>query len=462
MLKELLNYLENKNIVILGFGKQGKSTYKFFRKYFPEKRIDIMDENFKLLEVNPELSEDIYCEVILGKLDILLLEKYDLIVKAPGISLKNYNLDNIINKITSQYELFLRFFDVLTIGVTGTKGKSTTSSLINRVLLENNKKSLLLENIGVPIFDDIEEIDEDTIAVLEVSSHTLEFAKASPHISIMLNAYEEHLDHYKSFEDYVMAKFNIAKFQNENDYFIYNIDNENMKKIKFSYKTNDISVSLNSAKNEDASNRNNQKNIIYIENEHIYYNDEKILNIKQEMNLKGIHNINNIMFVIAVAKILNLDINKTIEAICSFHPLEHRLEYVSKINGVDYYNDSIATVPEATINGIKALNNVNTIIIGGKDRGVSFDELIDFLKSSKVENIICIHTTGKNIYSRLEGSNKNIFYFDDLKMAVKKAKEVTEKNTICLLTPAATSYGFFKNFEERGKLFKQYVLEDND
>lgn len=459
MLKELLSYLENKNIVILGFGKQGKSTYKFLRKYFPEKRIDIMDENFKLLELNPELGEDIYCEVILGKLDILLLEKYDLIVKAPGISLKDYDLDNIINKITSQYELFLKFFDVLTIGVTGTKGKSTTSSLINRVLLENDKKSLLLENIGVPIFDDIEEIDEDTIAVLEVSSHTLEFAKASPHIAIMLNAYEEHLDHYKSFEDYVKAKFNIAKFQNENDYFIYNCDNDNMKKIDFTYKANDISVSLDGNKNTDNT---NQKNIIYIENEHIYYNDEKILNIKQEMNLKGIHNINNIMFVIGVAKLLDLDMEKTKKAICSFHPLEHRLEYVSKINGVDFYNDSIATVPEATINGIRALSNVNTIIIGGKDRGVNLDELIEFLKQSDVENIICIHTTGKFIYERLKNSNKNIFYFEDLKEAVKKSKEVTKKDTICLLTPAATSYGFFKNFEERGNLFKKYVLEDND
>ena len=169
MVNELLDYLENKKIIILGFGKQGKSTYNFIRKSFPDKSIDIMDDNLKLLDLNPELEEDIFCEVILGKIDIELLNKYDLIIKSPGISLKNYNCNEIKNKITSQYELFLKFFNILTIGVTGTKGKSTTSSLINRVLLENNKKSILLENIGVPIFDDIE---EDTIAVLEVSSHT--------------------------------------------------------------------------------------------------------------------------------------------------------------------------------------------------------------------------------------------------------------------------------------------------
>lgn len=449
MLKKLLEFLENKEIVILGFGKQGESTYKFLRRNFPEKRIDIMDENFNLFEKHPELEEDINCEVILGKLNIDILEKYNLIIKAPGISLKDYNIENIKEKITSQYELFLKYVNLFSIGITGTKGKSTTSSIIKYVLEENNKKAVLLENIGTPIFDDLEELDEETIAVLEVSSHTLEFAKASPNIAIMLNAYEEHLDHYKSFEAYVRAKFNIAKFQSNKDFFIYNIENENMKKIYFEYKSNDIGVSYNKIENSS----------IYIENENIYYNDEKIMNINLEMNLKGEHNIYNIMFVLGICKILNLDIEKSVKAICEFKPLEHRLEFVGKIDGVEYYNDSIATIPEATINGINALKNVNTIIIGGKDRGVSLEELIEFLKKSNVQNIICIHTTGKQIFEKMKQTNKNVYYFDELKDAVEKAKNVTKKESICLLTPAATSYGFFKNFEERGKLFKKYVME---
>lgn len=449
MLKKLLEFLENKEIVILGFGKQGESTYKFLRRNFPEKRIDIMDENFNLFEKHPELEEDTNCEVILGKLNIDILEKYNLIIKAPGISLKDYNIENIKEKITSQYELFLKYVNLFSIGITGTKGKSTTSSIIKYVLEENNKKAVLLENIGTPIFDDLEELDEETIAVLEVSSHTLEFAKTSPNIAIMLNAYEEHLDHYKSFEAYVRAKFNIAKFQSNKDFFIYNIENENMKKIYFEYKSNDIGVSYNKIENSS----------IYIENENIYYNDEKIMNINLEMNLKGEHNIYNIMFVLGICKILNLDIEKSVKAICEFKPLEHRLEFVGKIDGVEYYNDSIATIPEATINGINALKNVNTIIIGGKDRGVSLEELIEFLKKSNVQNIICIHTTGKQIFEKMKQTNKNVYYFDELKDAVEKAKNVTKKESICLLTPAATSYGFFKNFEERGKLFKKYVME---
>ncbi len=452
MLKELLNHLENKSIIILGYGKQGKSSYNFLRKYFPEKRIDIMDENMNLLESNPELCEDIFCEVILGKIDIKILEKYDLIFKAPGVVLKNYDIQSIQSKITSEYELFLEFFDICTIGITGTKGKSTTSSLIYKVLVDNGKKAMLLENIGVPIFDDIEEIDKDTIAVLEVSSHTLKYAKKSPHIAIMLNAFEEHLDYYKSFKDYVLSKFNIAKYQKNEDVFIYNAENENMKNINFEYKENDIPVYFN---------EEGDKTGIYLKNNNIYYNERALFDINTKMNLKGTHNINNIEYVLGIAVLLNLDLDQTIKSICDFKPLEHRLEFVSKINGVEYYNDSIATIPEATINGINALKNVNTIIIGGKDRGVSFDKLIEFLKNSNVENIICIHTTGKIIYDSLQNSGKNIFYYNELKDAVDTAKRVTRKDTICLLTPASTSYGFFKNFEERGRLFKKYVLENN-
>ena len=142
------------------------------------------------------------------------------------------------------------------------------------------------------------------------------------------------------------------------------------------------------------------------------------MKIKEKTNLKGIHNINNIMFVLGVSIILKLNMNETIKSIKKFKPLEHRMEYVGNIDNVDYYNDSIATIPEATINAINSIENINTIIIGGKDRGVN------------------------------------------LKEAVMMAKKITKKNTVCLLSPAASSYGYFKNFEERGNLFKQYVREN--
>ena len=454
MIKKLLEYLNDKRILILGFGKEGESTYKLLRKYFPEKNLFIADKNMNLLVDKIELVEDPYLEVSLGENYLNGIEEYDLIIKAPGISLKDVNLEKINNKITSQLELFLEFVDVYTIGITGTKGKSTTSSVMYKVLLDQDKDAFLLGNIGEPIFNSIEEMKKDSIVVLELSSHALEFVKRSPNIAILLDIYEEHLDHYKSFERYIEAKFNVAKFQKENDYLIYNYDNENMKKFGFEYKENDYAVSLNSIPNT--------KNKSYLENGQINCNGKCVMSFEEELNLKGTHNMNNIMFILCACDILNLDINEAIDSVKEFKPLEHRMEFVANIKDVSYYNDSIATIPASTINAIEALKNVNTILVGGNDRGVDLNELIDYLYSHKtIENVICLPKTGEYIKEGLKDSDKRVEFFDDLKTAVSFAKKVTKENTICLLSPAASSYGYFKNFEERGKLFKQYVLDEN-
>ena len=151
---------------------------------------------------------------------------------------------------------------------------------------------------------------------------------------------------------------------------------------------------------------------------------------------------------------------KTIETISKFEPLEHRMEFVETINGVSYYNDSIATIPEATINGVNAIGNINTLIVGGKDRGVNLESLIEFLAESDIENIICLHTTGEYIYTKLEKTDKNLFQVNNMESAVKIAKKVSKPGTNCLMSPAAASYGFFKNFKERGEIFKKCVRED--
>lgn len=453
MLNKLLNFLENKKIIILGYGVEGKSTYSFLRKYFPEKVLYIADKKMDLLEKSIELMEDIYLEVVLGEDYLKGIEEYDLIIKAPGISLKDYNISKIENKITNQLELFLKYVDVFTIGITGTKGKSTTSTLMYEILKNQGKKTFLLGNIGEPIFNDIDDITKDSIIVIELSSHALEFAEVSPNISILLNIYEEHLDHYKSLEKYIEAKFNIAKYQKESDYFIYNADNELIKQYGFKYKSNDYAISLKTLDNNTA-------NRIYLKDGYVYWNEEKIASKDFKMNLKGEHILNNIMFIFAVCIILELDFSKVLETIEKFKSLEHRMEFVGIFDGVEFYNDSIATIPEATINSVKAIKNVNTLIVGGKDRGVNLKSLTNFLQQSEVENIICLPKTGEYIYEELQNSNKKMYMVNNLKDAVKIAKEVTKKDFACLLSPAASSYGFFKNFEERGTLFKEYIKEN--
>ncbi|MBR3882206.1 MAG: UDP-N-acetylmuramoyl-L-alanine--D-glutamate ligase [Clostridia bacterium] len=455
MLKKLLSYLENKRILILGYGMEGEATYRFLRNHFPEKQLFIADRNSSLLDTKVELMEDMDLELSLGENYLNGIEEYDLIIKAPGISLKDVDISKYENKITSELELFLEFVDIFSIGITGTKGKSTTSTLMYKVLIDQEKDAYLLGNIGEPIFNSLDSFTKDSIAVIELSSHALEFVKHSCNIGFILDVFEEHLDHYKSLEKYIEAKFNLAKYMNEKDFLIYNLDNELMNKYGFKYKENDYAISLEKVPNT--------LNKVYIENDTIVVNSKNGMNINEEINLKGMHNINNIMFIYAASNILNLDFDRVLESIKEFKPLEHRMEFVAKINGVDYYNDSIATIPASTMNAVNALKNVNTLIVGGKDRGVNLEELIKFISNNEqIENVICLPKTGEFIKAGLEGTLKNVTFVEKLDEAVKHAKKVTKEGTICLLSPAASSYGYFKNFEERGRLFKKYVLENNE
>lgn len=453
MIEKLIEFLKDKNILILGFGMEGETSYQFIREHLSNQKLTIADKNEVIIEDYPYLAEDENTNLVLGKGYLDSLEKYDLIIKTPGLSLKDIDISKFKDKITSQLELVMEYLNVFTIGITGTKGKSTTSTLMYQIIKDQGKNVMLLGNIGEPIFHKIDQMERDTILVLEMSSHALEFVKHSPDISILLNTYEEHLDHYSTLEKYVEAKFNIAKFQEVGKSFIYNYDNKLMSEFGYHHKEEDYAVSIVTVPNT--------KNKVYIKDEDVYLNDEKLFNINLKMNLKGMHNINNIMFVVTAAKIMGLDIGKTLDTISNFKALEHRMEFVATVNGVSYYNDSIATIPEATINGVKAIKNINTLIVGGKDRGVNLDELIEFLWNSDIENIICLHTTGEYIYTRLEKSDKNLFKVNNMESAVNIAKKVTKPGTNCMLSPAAASYGFFKNFKERGEVFKKCVMENN-
>lgn len=441
MLKDLLKYLEDKEILILGFGIDGKSTYKFLRKHFPEKQLVICDmkENFE-----EELREDKFAKCIHNNEYLNCVDDFDLIFKTPGISFKDIDITKFEDKLTSQIELVFEYINVYTIGITGTKGKSTTSSLMNAVLQKNGKNSMLLGNIGVPLFDRLDEFEDDTILVIELSSHALQYIKKSPNIAILLNVFEEHLDHYKSYNEYIEAKYNIFKFQNSDDYALYNIDNEVIASKEIDTNAKRIAISMKEKVSD-----------IYIEGNKIYYKDKLIYVDDEKRHILGNHNLNNIMFVLMVSCIMNLDTELTKQAIDDFMPLEHRMEFVGKFDGVDYYNDSIATIPQSTINAIETLKNVNTILVGGKDRGVDLTELIEYLNNSNIENVICLPKTGEYIAPKMIG--KNVFLVENLEQAVKIAKEKTKKNTICLLSPAASSYGYFKNFEERGRIYKELV-----
>lgn len=452
MIKELIESLEKKRILILGFGVEGRSTYRFLRRYFPEKPLVISYQGNDFEEEKEYLTKDPNLTFMVGKQYLEHLDEFDTILKSPGVSFKGMDTSLFMDKITSQLELFLEYMDCYTIGVTGSKGKSTTSSLIYQMLEEQGKDSILLGNIGIPILDHIEEITKEKIVVLEMSSHGLEFVKKSPNIGIVLNIYEEHLDHYNSLQHYIKAKYNIFQYQNKKDIAIFNMDNELMKQYSFNYPNNCYAITM-----QEEEQSNTIEHVIWLKQNMVYDNQTPIYDSNQPRNLKGKHNLNDIMFVLAVSKILGLNHKKTLETIQNFRGLEHRMEYVGKYDGIYYYNDSIATIPEATINCIEALEKVDTIIVGGKDRGIDLTKLIQYLNNSKVNNILCLPKTGEYIYKGIDKDTKTAILVENLEEAIKYAKQNTKKEHICVLSPAASSYGYFKNFKERGNRFKELV-----
>ncbi|MBR1377391.1 MAG: UDP-N-acetylmuramoyl-L-alanine--D-glutamate ligase [Bacilli bacterium] len=428
MYNEMIKDLKNKSICILGFGKEGKSTYNYLTKH-----------GITNIKVHDKIEQDV--DGVYGDIYLDNLDKYDIIIKSPGISLKDIDISKFENKISSELELLLEYSKCTIIGITGSKGKSTTTSLIYEMLKANQLDTYLLGNIGIPIFDYLDSFKEDSYLVIEMAALQLEYVKHSPHIGVITNLFEEHLDHFGTLEKYYNAKLNIFKYQSSNDYSIYSHDNKELDTImKDKYKGHKIPVSLDDIKDN-----------------YITIDEEKIYDINNKRNLIGKHNLMNIIMALNVAKILKLDINKCIMAITNFKPLPHRMENVGTYDGVTYYDDAIATIPEATIDCIDALGNVDTLITGGKDRGIDYQVLIDYINSSNVSNVICMPETGYRIEPYI---TKNTYKIVELEDAVNLAKKVTKKGSICLLSPSASSYNKFKNFEEKGNYFQKYVKSE--
>ncbi len=442
---------DGKTIAILGFGQEGKSTFNFIKKMIPLNHIIIADRN---KDIGSQLQPDELkmVSLSLGERYLEKLENVDLVIKSPGITKEKVLEYFPAEKITSQADLFIQFYSDQIIGVTGTKGKSTTSSLIQYVLEVAGKKSILLGNIGKPPFDYIQNITEETQIVYELSSHQLDDVRYSPHIAILLNLFEEHLDHYGSFKNYTNAKYNISKFQQSNDWLIINGDDPILVSKYSDAICNKLifSNSLHFVQGAFISDLDNVQMKL----------DETTcsFDFSKRSALPGNHNLKNIMAAVLAAKIAGVEDSAILKAVNSFKGLEHRLEYVGLFKGIHFYNDSIATIPEATIEAIKTLKTVDTLILGGKDRGIDYQGLIDFLPNSTIRNIVFLGEAGNRIYNGLKTNGKykgKMFLIE----AFEEIKELILKNTasgsICLLSPAASSYDMFSNFEERGNAFKK-------
>lgn len=417
---------EGKKILIYGYGIEGKATYRFIRKVCPELPLTVADGG-KGLEVAKK--ETVLTNCITD--ENLDLSSYDLVMKAPGIVLKE---GTDLSNISGEAQLFLKHYRNQTIGITGTKGKSTTTSLVY-ALLREKYRTVLVGNIGIACFDAIDEMEKGALAAFEISCHQLEYCPYSPHVGVYLNLYEEHLDHYGSFEKYGDAKFHDVAYQDENDYAIMNKDL-----------------------------------VQYIARVHSHlsligkdiYAEEKVIHIpgkKMEITdcaLIGEHNYQNLAVAWAVADYYGISEEQVKHAAEQFHPLAHRLEDLGEINGIRYVNDSISTIGQACIQALKSVSNVDVVLVGGKDRGIEYDELEEYLSDSQV-NVIFMYASGKRVYEEMRKKGlvrEGLYETDDLYEAMKLAMKLCRPHHTVLLSPAASSYDHFRNFEERGDIFK--------
>lgn len=447
MLEQIRGLVKDKKVLILGFGKEGRSTYAYLQKAGGWAKLGIADQN----PVNPK---DADAELICGDGYQSAIADYDVVFKSPGIVLERQDAQTL-GKITSQTEQFMRRFGAQTIGITGTKGKSTTASVLYHILHSSAQDCMLIGNIGVPALDMADRVGAQTRVVYELSCHQLEYTKYSPHIAVLLNLFPEHLDHYGTYEKYAAAKQNIYRHQQAGDLLICNVRDvppagtcpAQVCTVSFEEETADVYVTENSQIRMDG----------------------KVLDFSQGLpHLVGRHNLYNVGVAYVASCALNVPESMFLKAVQSYQSLPHRLEFLGERSGVRYYDDSISTIPETAIQALQALSGVGTLILGGMDRGISYEPLLDFLADYPLDNLIFLPKTGHEMYETIQQTrahafaDKTLVCAEDLRGAVAQAKRLTRPGAICLLSPAAASYGFFKNFEQRGEYFKKYVFETEE
>ncbi len=455
-----LSELTDKSILILGLGREGRSSWQYFRAAFPEKTLGLADElpleKFSR-EIAERIAQDPRLRLHFGPDYLASLSEYEVIVKSPGIpvTLPGYRQAVRAGKrITSQTALFFANFPGTIIGVTGTKGKSTVASLLYSMLDRSFPGVRMVGNIGIPALDLLPKTTSPNVCVYELSSHQLEGLRQSPHIAVLLNVLPEHLDYYDSFEQYAAAKENITRYQSAGDFLVYDADHPLPGEIASRSQAQAVACSLEKRPSRGC----------FLSGEWIVHRsaagEEKVA-AAGDVPLLGRFNLRNALAAIAAAKLAGSSTEEIAGAIREFRPLEHRLELVGAYGGVIYYNDVLATVPEATMAALDALGgDVETVLLGGTDRHLDFSRLAQRLLQSAVKTVILFPPTGERIWQALcetaaaPSSRPRHFFVDTMKQAVELARRHTAQGKICLHSPASPSVGLFRDYRERGEMFK--------
>jgi UDP-N-acetylmuramoylalanine--D-glutamate ligase len=437
--------IKTQKFLVLGVSKSGYSASKYLLSQgaivyiYEELRIkgaiDAVNELVSLGATNLN-KENVYSS----------LNEIDVLIVSPGVPINHeiaIKCKELNKRIISEFEFGFLCLNPVSVAITGTNGKTTTVSLLKSVLDGAKIKNQLLGNVGIPVSSKIDEIHKDTICVCEVSSFQLETTNAyCPHIACVLNLSPDHLERHYTLENYAFLKSKLVSMQKESEYAVLNYDDLIVREMGENAKSKVIYVSLKE-----------KVNGAYLDGENLCFNEQIIMPI-EELSIKGEHNVQNALFVVAVSKLLGISNENIKQGLKNFKGVPHRIELVKEENGVKYYNDSKSTNTNSTITAIKYMQSPTVLIIGGQDKGEDYTALFKEIKNSKV-----IHTviTGASRYKMLKCAEElGIIDFSlvpNFILAINLAKNIVKAGENLLFSPACSSYDEFKNFEERGNAF---------
>lgn len=454
---ELNNYLKNRKVAIIGLGVSNIPLIDYMHKY--DAKVTVFDN--RIIEDIPKDTlkkiTDYAMDFSFGPNNLSKLKGFDIVFRSPSCLPTVPELVEEANRgaiVTTEIELLMKLCPGKAIGVTGSDGKTTTTSLIYEILKASGFNCYLGGNIGTPLFTKLEEMTPEDIVVLELSSFQLMGMEISPDISVITNITPNHLNVHSSYEEYIDAKKNVFKYQNEDGIVVLNYDNELTKEA--AKEANGKVIFFSSQNKLDDG--------IILDGDTIKECNDKlrrhILNTNL-VNLKGTHNYENICAAIAATKSL-VDIETAVKAVKEFKGVQHRLEFIREIDGVKWYNDSIGTSPTRTIAGLNSFDEKIVLIAGGYDKHLDYTPIAKPILE-KVSKLILIGDTAPKIFDAVkeeaekQTKDLQIYMCDKFEDIVATAKKVAKSGEIVLFSPASASFDLFRNFEERGNKFKELV-----
>lgn len=445
--------LKGKKVLLVGLAKTGISTIKCLAKYGADITVNDIKTEDKLEEIISEIKDIDGIKYILGHHpeDISDIE---MVVVSPGVPLDLPFIKKIIDnnkELIGEVELAYRLSKKpYFVGITGTNGKTTTTSLTGEIFERANKETYIVGNIGNPVIDAVQCANEKACFITELSSFQLEsIVDFKPNVSAVLNITEDHMNRHHTMENYIDAKSRVFMNQDKTDFCVLNYDDEITRNLAKKCNANIVFFSR----------KEKLKNGVYVEDGNIIIDIDRKINLMkvEELSLPGGHNLENCMAAIAMSYVSGIDISIIKEVLKTFKAVEHRLEFVKEVDGVKYVNDSKGTNPDSTIKAVQAYKNPIILIAGGYDKGSDYNELLEIAKKNVKTIVLMGQTADKIEKTAINHGISDIYKVENMKDAVLTCSNIAKKGEVVLLSPACASWGMYNNFEERGKDFKDNV-----